>query len=97
MSKRTRNDSAEIARCVRTGCECDSFNGKDGEYCCKTCRGGQACTGRFHVSPARKYAPCVRVGCPCTCSYDGVSGRHCCRTCSRGKKCEKNYHQTPSV
>ncbi len=85
-----------IARCARKGCPCDSFDGKDGTYCCKTCRDKKACTGQYHVSSDRQFAPCVGKGCPCTSSYDGRSGKHCCNTCRGGKKCKQNYHQKPS-
>jgi hypothetical protein len=33
----------------RYGCQCDSWNGMIGEYCCKTCRNGQTCSTRVHI------------------------------------------------
>ena len=36
------------ARCASRHCPCDSWNGEDGEYCCRTCRMGMPCHQRFH-------------------------------------------------
>ena len=43
---------AAWAPCVRPGCPCTaSWNGLPGEFCCRTCRGGQACAHNYHRQP----------------------------------------------
>ena len=42
-----------IAPCAREDCPCPaSYNGRWGEYCCITCRDGQACVRAFHTRPS---------------------------------------------
>jgi hypothetical protein len=41
-----------FAPCARVNCPCPaSWNGRAGNFCCLTCRNGQACTGPFHETP----------------------------------------------
>jgi hypothetical protein len=42
-----------IAPCARPDCPCPaSYNGRWGEYCCITCRDGQACERPYHTRPS---------------------------------------------
>ena len=49
MSTTTPSPQVAPARCARTGCSCDSFNGQLGQHCCRTCHAGTPCTTRTHV------------------------------------------------
>ena len=103
------SNDANIGQCCRDGCPCESYNGHPNEYCCRTCRDGQACKRAYHrMSPPPHYesaarvdaqveavpvALCCRPNCPCD-SYNGVAGQYCCRTCrDEPIPCKKRYHR----
>ena len=51
-----------FAPCVRTDCQCTaSFDGRENEHCCLTCKEGQACLGNWHPTPQRRSRKGVRL------------------------------------
>jgi hypothetical protein len=45
----TATTTTPASRCAHLGCPCDSWNGINGEHCCKSCRSGQPCLQRNHI------------------------------------------------
>ena len=74
--------AAAAAPCVRPDCPCVSYDGRAGEYCCKTCRGGKPCTRQQSgepVHPLPTQPPRQRQLAPAAIEVFARCARTCCQ------------------